>query len=56
MIDVSTVPQKPTINLPAIVLAGLRAFVIWQSGYWEKFTPDKERDEPAGKVAGVLVI
>ena len=56
MIDVSASPQKPTTNLPAIVLAGLLAFVIWQSGYWEKFTPDKERDQPAGKVAGVLVI
>ena len=56
MIDVTAEPQKPTTNLPAIVLAALLAFVIWKSGAWDSLTPDKEREQVPSKVAGVLVI
>ena len=56
MIDVSAAPKQQASRVPAMIVLGFLAFVVWKSGVWEVLTPDRDRDQPAGKVAGVLVI
>jgi len=50
----SPAPKRDS-RLVIVLLAAL-AFIVWDSGWFMKFVPDRERDQVDGEVENVLII
>lgn len=58
MIDIkakSSVPLQKESKLPVVLFAAL-CFVVWDSGYYKKWLPSQDRDQPVTDITAALLI